>query len=70
MQNIALTANSYNLIESMLTCLSHQFGGSPLKVGEDEYTLFRDSEYVAPISVYTSSVLTNPLNRILAKINE
>lgn len=21
-----------------------QFGGSPVKVGEDEYTLFRDSE--------------------------
>lgn len=22
-----------------------QFGGSPVKVGEDEYHLFRDSEY-------------------------
>jgi hypothetical protein len=29
-----------------------QFGGSPVKVGEDEYTLFRDSEYVAlPITI-------------------
>lgn len=24
-----------------------QFGGSPIKVGEEEYTLFRDHEYVA-----------------------
>ena len=23
-----------------------QFGGSPIKVGEEEYTLFRDAEYV------------------------
>ncbi|CAI7568951.1 unnamed protein product [Penicillium pancosmium] len=51
MQYIALTTpNSYDLIESMLTCLSHQFGGSPLKVGEDEYTLFRDSEILAKIN--------------------
>ncbi|KAI9039562.1 GroES family chaperonin [Aspergillus affinis] len=26
-----------------------QFGGSPIKVGEDEYTLFRDSEILAKI---------------------
>ncbi|OJI98744.1 hypothetical protein ASPVEDRAFT_25597 [Aspergillus versicolor CBS 583.65] len=27
-----------------------QFGGSPLKIGEEEYTLFRDSEYaLSPI---------------------
>lgn len=25
-----------------------QFGGSPVKVGEEEYQLFRDSEYVEP----------------------
>ncbi|OQE27493.1 hypothetical protein PENSTE_c004G08588 [Penicillium steckii] len=27
-----------------------QFGGSPIKVGEDEYTLFRDSEILAKIN--------------------
>ncbi|EAW06748.1 GroES family chaperonin [Aspergillus clavatus NRRL 1] len=27
-----------------------QFGGSPIKVGEEEYTLYRDSEYVFPSS--------------------
>ncbi|QSS63010.1 10 kDa heat shock protein, mitochondrial, partial [Histoplasma capsulatum] len=26
-----------------------QFGGSPVKVGEEEYTLFRDSEILAKI---------------------
>ncbi|KAK5660423.1 hypothetical protein OQA88_12966 [Cercophora sp. LCS_1] len=26
-----------------------QYGGSPVKVGEDEYTLFRDSEILAKI---------------------
>ncbi|KAL2889694.1 10 kDa heat shock protein mitochondrial [Ceratocystis lukuohia] len=25
-----------------------QFGGSPVKVGEEEFQLFRDSEYVSP----------------------
>jgi hypothetical protein len=28
-----------------------QFGGSPIKVGEDEYHLFRDSEYVPCVSI-------------------
>ncbi|KAJ5584877.1 chaperonin [Penicillium hispanicum] len=27
-----------------------QFGGSPIKVGEDEFTLFRDSEILAKIN--------------------
>jgi chaperonin GroES len=27
-----------------------QFGGSPVKVGEEEYTLFRDSEILAKIN--------------------
>ncbi|KAL2830571.1 chaperonin 10-like protein [Aspergillus cavernicola] len=27
-----------------------QFGGSPVKIGEEEYTLFRDSEILAKIS--------------------
>ena len=27
-----------------------QYGGSPLKVGEEEYTLFRDSELLAKIN--------------------
>ncbi|SPO05918.1 probable heat shock protein 10 (chaperonin CPN10) [Cephalotrichum gorgonifer] len=27
-----------------------QYGGSPVKVGEEEYTLFRDSEILAKIS--------------------
>lgn len=26
-----------------------QFGGSPVKVGEEEYTLYRDSEYDEPL---------------------
>lgn len=26
------------------------FGGQPIKVGEDEYTLFRDSEILAKLS--------------------
>jgi hypothetical protein len=25
-----------------------QYGGSPVKVGEEEYALFRDYEYVRP----------------------
>jgi hypothetical protein len=29
-----------------LTDSAIQFGGSPVKVGEEEYHLFRDSEYV------------------------
>ena len=28
-----------------------QYGGSPVKVGEEEYHLFRDSEYVFPFSL-------------------
>ncbi|KAJ6096408.1 chaperonin 10 kDa subunit [Penicillium sp. IBT 16267x] len=27
-----------------------QFGGSPIKIGEEEYTLFRDSEILAKIN--------------------
>jgi chaperonin GroES len=27
-----------------------QFGGSPIKVGEDEYSLFRDHELLAKIN--------------------
>ena len=30
--------------ELMLTVLLLQFGGSPLKIGDEEYHLFRDSE--------------------------
>jgi hypothetical protein len=30
-----------------LTDLALQFGGNPIKLGEEEYTLFRDSEYVS-----------------------
>lgn len=50
-----------------------QFGGSPVKVGDDEYHLFRDSEWVFSISfsVIVPLHLTNVRNtRILAKINE
>ncbi|KAI9651784.1 MAG: 10 kda heat shock protein [Alyxoria varia] len=39
-----------------------QFGGSAIKVGEDEFSLFRDGEYVQPIRTRLSA--------ILAKINE
>jgi hypothetical protein len=36
-----------------------QFGGNAIKVGDEEYTLFRDHEYVS----FLPSVLGNPENR-------
>lgn len=30
----------------MLMSYNVQFGGSPIKIGEEEYSLFRDHEYV------------------------
>lgn len=30
--------------------ISGQYGGSPIKVGEDEYSLFRDHELLAKIN--------------------
>jgi len=55
-------------INILLTII--QYGGSPLKVGEEEYSLFRDHEYVhTSLSLqHPSSSLTTP--RLLAKINE
>ncbi|PGH08090.1 hypothetical protein AJ79_06090 [Helicocarpus griseus UAMH5409] len=49
-----------------------QFGGSPVKIGEEEYSLFRDSEYVALLflSHYRISASNLVTYRILAKINE
>ena len=51
-----------------------QYGGSPVKVGEEEYHLFRDSEYVITSGRLTrrkgQAMLTCAGNRILAKINE
>lgn len=40
--------NGHWILLSMkwLTDLAIQFGGSTVKVGEEEYHLFRDSEYV------------------------
>ena len=35
-----------------------QFGGSPIKVGEEEYSLFRDHEYVQPIFSSYPKILT------------
>lgn len=35
--------------QNMLT-MDVQYGGSPVKVGEDEYHLFRDSEILAKIN--------------------
>ncbi|KAL4996112.1 Cpn10-domain-containing protein [Aspergillus recurvatus] len=46
-----------------------QFGGSPLKIGDEEYHLFRDSEYVFLLS-YHHRIEPNRTTRILAKINE
>ncbi|KAJ5488470.1 10 kDa heat shock protein [Penicillium diatomitis] len=48
-----------------------QFGGSPIKVGEEEYHLFRDSEYVSPLVHGKLAEQTDlTFYRILAKINE
>ncbi|CAK48288.1 uncharacterized protein An11g00550 [Aspergillus niger] len=49
-----------------------QFGGSAVKVGEDEYTLFRDHEYAHPchyVALFKPRILTYA-TRILAKIQE
>ncbi|RDK37554.1 Cpn10-domain-containing protein [Aspergillus phoenicis ATCC 13157] len=49
-----------------------QFGGSAVKVGEDEYTLFRDHEYAHPchyVALIKPRILTYA-TRILAKIQE
>ena len=46
-----------------------QYGGSPIKVGEDEYSLFRDHEYVGIISPQIVPT-TDRVRSILAKINE
>lgn len=48
-----------------------QYGGSPVKVGEEEYSLFRDHEYVKALSSmeYQAGMLTFA-TRLLAKINE
>lgn len=40
-----------------------------MKVGEEEYTLFRDVEYVIPLQK-KKNFPSNILCRILAKINE
>jgi chaperonin GroES len=47
-----------------------QYGGSPLKVGEEEYSLFRDHEYVhSPFQIFL--FISNHFHsRLLAKINE
>jgi chaperonin GroES len=46
-----------------------QFGGSPIKVGEEELSLFRDHEYVFEKNMgLEDGKLT--CNRLLAKINE
>jgi len=31
-----------------------QYGGSPIKIGDDEYSLFRDAEYVPQPQAHTS----------------
>jgi hypothetical protein len=51
-----------------------QYGGSPVKVGDEEYSLFRDYEYVFlppnhPPLPFPAISLILP-NRLLAKINE
>jgi len=35
-----------------------QFGGSPIKVGEEEYSLFRDHEYVLSSKLILGPFLT------------
>ncbi len=57
-----------------------QYGGSPIKVGEEEYSLFRDHEYVLILlhtdrspSFYLLQVLSESADhssRLLAKIKE
>ncbi len=52
-----------------------QYGGSPVKVGDEEYSLFRDYEYVShpsmlPILIFHATNLSPPSSRLLAKINE
>ena len=46
-----------------------QYGGSPIKVGEEEFSLFRDSEYVHELHSDSANGLLIH-DRILAKINE
>lgn len=43
-----------------LTWYSEQFGGSAVKVGEDEFTLFRDHEYVSLPHCIDEYPLTSP----------
>lgn len=38
--------------------LCAQYGGSPIKVGEDEYSLFRDHEYVVSAFYSLARILT------------
>jgi hypothetical protein len=45
-----------------------QYGGSPVKVGDEEYSLFRDHEYDLPYQRLLFFTDTQP--SILAKINE
>jgi len=45
-----------------------QFGGSPIKVGEEEYSLFRDHEYVT--ECLSGDRNADDVFRLLAKINE
>ena len=51
-----------------------QFGGSPIKVGEEEFTLFRDHEYVARADPHKDTMEyqshQHDAHRLLAKINE
>jgi co-chaperonin GroES (HSP10) len=47
-----------------------QFGGSPIKVGEEEFSLFRDHEYVYLLVVVEREGRTLTCPRLLAKINE
>lgn len=43
-----------------------QFGGSPVKVGEEEYQLFRDSEYVSTSPCFPSFSLPFYLRPLLS----
>lgn len=55
---------------AILHCVltSRKYGGSPVKVGEEEFSLFRDSEYGGPELLWYFEAYMQ--NRILAKINE
>lgn len=48
--SLMLLFNGPDLRKHNDTNISHQYGGTALKVGEDDYSLYRDSEILAKLS--------------------